>query len=501
MNYIVSGLQLLFQPMNLLFVFLGTVAGIIFGALPGFSAGMGIAVMIPVTFGMNPAAGLIMLGGIYCGAIYGGSISAVLLRTPGTDASALTAIDGFELTRQGRGHEGLTESAVASWWGGIISAAALLLFAPKLAQISVAFGPYENLMLVIFGMSIISLVCAKSLLMGLIGGALGLLIGTVGIDTILGTERYTFGITALLSGVALVPALIGMFSVAQLMNMAGSSRNTILLPDSDKIVKETKLSLKDIVRYPLTYLRSALIGTVIGILPGAGTSIATFLGYEFGKKYSKEKDLFGKGSREGVASIEAANNAVTGGSLIPTLTLGIPGNSTTAILMGGLMIQGLTPGYSLFTTQANITYPFILSLFLANTIFLVVGIFGARYFAKIATTPSHILIACISVLCVMGSFTLRSTMTDVYTLLIFGLFGYFIRKLDIEPIPIILGMVLGPLADKSLAMAKVAARGQSILHEVMVRPICIVLLVLTVIVLFAPIIGTIKEKNSKKKEM
>ena len=492
---ILASMPLLFSPYNLLAVLFGTVAGIVFGSLPGFTASMGIAVLIPVTFGMDPATGLIMLGGVYCGGIYGGSISAVLLRTPGTDASALTAIDGFELTKQGRGREGLTESAVASWWGGIFSAIVLLFFAPILSQVSLLFGPFENLMLAVFGMSIIALVCSDSFLMGLIGGLIGLLIGTIGIDPVYGNDRFTFGITALLSGVALVPALIGLFSISQLMMMAKSNMNKILSVNSREALGDSRVSLADFVRYPWVYLRSSIIGTLVGIVPAAGTTIATFLSYNEGKRRSKEKELYGKGSREAIACIEAANNAVTGGSLVPTLTLGIPGNSVTAILMGGLMIQGLTPGYSLFTAQAHITYPFILSLFLANTIFLLIGLFGAYYFSKIVTAPVNVLIACISVMCVMGTFALRSTMTDVYTMLIFGVVGYVFRIIGIEPIPIILGMILGPIGDRALTQSLVLSRNSSLFSAMFSRPICIVLGLLTLATVLLPVWQYYKKKS------
>lgn len=476
----------IFKFQNLFTVILGTVLGIIFGALPGFSAVMGVAVLIPITFGMHPTAGLILLGGVYCGAIYGGSITAVLLKTPGTDANALTAIDGFEMTKQGRAGEALRESAIASWWGGIFSAFCLLFFAPPLSKIGLLFGPPENLMLAVFGMSIIAMVCAEDLIKGLISGAFGLLLGTVGVDPIVGSLRYTFNNVGLYSGISLVPALIGLFSISQLMTMTAEKKKSIVIVDTKAI--KGKFRWKEMIGYPMVYLRSSIIGTIVGIIPGAGTTIGAFIGYNEGKRFSKHPEIWGKGSREAVAASEAANNAVTGGSLIPTLTLGIPGNAVTAVLLGGLMMLGLTPGYTLFTERASITYPFILSLFLANTIFLVIGVTLAHRFAKISKTPSYILIPLISCFCTMGAYALNVNMMDVYIMFIFGFIGFIMNKFDFSPVPIILGMILGPIADKALSQTKVIAKNTNIFVFMFSRPICLVLLIITIITLMYPLI-------------
>ena len=493
---LLAAVQNMLTLQNLLTVLVGTIIGMIFGALPGFSAVMGVAVLVPITFGMDQTAGLILLGAVYCGAIYGGSITAVLLKTPGTDANALTAIDGFELTKQGRAGEALRESAIASWWGGIFSAVCFLFFAPALSRVGLKFGPPENLMLAVFGMSIIGMVCADEMIKGLISGAFGLLLGTVGIDPILGSTRYTFGTVGLLSGIALVPALIGMFSIAQLMTMSGDKQKSIVLVDTRNIKGGFKW--KEMIGYPLVYLRSSIIGTIVGIIPGAGTTIATFIGYNEGKRFSKHPELWGKGSREAVASAETANNAVTGGSLIPTLTLGIPGNAVTAVLLGGLMMLGLTPGYTLFTEKADITYPFILSLFLANTIFLVVGLSMAPQFAKISKTPHYILIPMISCFCVMGAYALNANMMDVYIMFIFGIIGFVMNKYGFTPAPIILGMILGPISDKALNQTIILARNRNILLFILQRPICLVLLIFTVITLMVPLTRKINFFKNKE---
>lgn len=490
---ILQNLVNIFKLPNLVSVIFGTVAGIVIGALPGFSSVMGIAVLIPLTFGMEPTVGLIMLGGVYCGAIYGGSITAVLLKTPGTDANALTAIDGFEMTRQGRAGEALRESAIASWWGGMFSAVCLLFFAPVLSRFGLWFGPPENLMLAVFGMSIIGMVSAESLLKGLISGAFGLLLGTVGVDPIVGAFRYTFNNVGLYNGIALVPALIGLFSISQLMHMSAQKEKSIVLVDTKSIKR--KVHWKEFFGFPMVYLRSSIIGTIVGIIPGAGTSIGAFIGYNEGKRFTKHPELWGKGSREAVASVEAANNAVTGGSLIPTLTLGIPGNAATAVLMGGLMMLGLTPGYSLFTEKADITYTFILSLFLANTIFLIIGLLMAPRFATISKTPTYILIPIIACFCTMGAYAINVNIIDVYIMFIFGIIGYIMNRFGYSAPPIILGMILGPIADKALSQTITIAKKENILVFIFKRPICIVLLIFTLMTLFYPLMRDLKQKR------
>ncbi len=500
-GHITSSLVLVVSPVNLAMVLIGTVLGMIFGALPGFSAVMAVAVLIPLTFGMSPTVGLILLGAIYCGAIYGGSISAILLRTPGTDANAMTALDGYEMTKKGQGGQALTESAVASFWGGILSVFALLFMAPQLAKIALKFGPQENFMLAVFGLSIIAMISSRSLIKGIIGGLFGMLIGTIGMDPLLGQERYTFGFVGLMSGVALVPALIGLFSFSQVLELICNPEDSIVHIDARKIQQTAKVSFKDLFCYPKVYLRSSIIGILVGILPGAGTNIAAFLGYTEGQRASKHPELFGHGSREAVASAEAANNAVTGGSLIPLLTLGIPGNSVTAVMLGGLMIQGLIPGPQLFDLHADITYTFILSLFLANVAFLVIGLFGAPYFAKVVNTPINILVACILVLTVMGSYSMQRNMMDVYIMILFGLIGFVIKKYDFQSPPIVLGIILGPIADKGLNQSITLALKKSVWVSIFTRPICIVLLICTIVTILTPLMARYRKKNKKNQTL
>ena len=498
-EHILMGMGVALRWNNLLISAGGVALGICVGALPGLSASMGVAVLIPVTYGMNPVSGLIMLASVYVGATYGGSISAVLINTPGTPANVATSWDGHAMTQKGEGKEALTESVVASTWGGLLSAFALLFLAPPLANFSLRFGPQENALLGVFGLSIIASLCSKSLLKGLLGGLLGLLIGTVGMDPQAGFPRYTFDVMNLMTGIPLVPALIGLYSIAQVLQLTIERSKFIVNEEALAAMKGKRSSLLDLVRHVRIYIVSGIIGIIVGIIPGAGANIASFLSYNEAKRVSKTPELFGHGSREGIAASEAGNNGVTGGALIPMLTLGIPGNAVTAILLGGLMIQGLLPGNDLFTVKANVTYPFIMGFFMANIFMLLLGLFCAGQFAKVVRVPSNFLAATILVLTVVGSFAINNSIVDVYIMLAFGLLGYLLKVLDFDSTPIVLGMILGPIAEKGLLQTIILKKG--IVPGVMSmfsRPICLALMALTVLSLLTPAIQNWKAKKKAK---
>ena len=495
MPYLIQALS----PMNLLTVLFGTVVGIIIGALPGFTATMGIAILIPVTYTWNTATALIFLGAIYSGSMFGGSISAILINTPGTAAAAATAIDGFEMTKKGRAHEALTEAAIASFWGGIASTIALLFFAPVLAKWAFDFGAQEKFLMAVFGLTIIASLSTANILKGLIMGCIGLLIGCIGMDPVTGSARFIFGSTYLLGGVTMLPAVIGLFSVSQVFR---TLKDDLVPADPEAIAryKASRIAVKDLVRYPVTYLRSSLIGIIIGIIPGTGGDVSSYVSYNMGKIFSKEKEEFGKGSREAVACCEASNNAVVGGTLIPTLTLGIPGNATTAILLSGLTIHGLTPGYGLFTTSRDITYPFILALFLANIAFVIIGLIGAKYFARVSLTPQNILSACVLNLSLIGCYAVRGNINDVWSMLVFGLIGFIVKIYDYNIVPIVLGMILGKIAEQGLQQALILYDDNlgAVFSSFFGRPICIGLLILMAISIFAPVI--MEKRSSLKKQ-
>lgn len=496
--YIVSGLATALQPYNLLLLFGGTILGIIFGALPGVSSTMGCAVLIPLTFGMEPSSGLILLAAIYCGSTYGGSISACLLNTPGTPASAATTLDGFPMTRAGRGGEALIEACIASFWGGVIGSIMLTFLAPVISNVSLAFGPHENALMAVFGLTIIVSLSSESLLKGFISGLIGLLVATIGMDITTAYPRFTFKITALYGGIATIPAIVGLYSLTQLLSSSIEKTGVVLDQNNLKKLTIPKVTLKDFIRYPKTYIKCALIGAWVGIVPGAGGNIAGYMAYNETRRASKHPEEFGKGCREGVAATESANNAVCGGSLIPMLTLGIPGNSVAAVLMGGLMIQGLNPGYSLFTRSADITYAFLAGFFLAQFAFTILGLLGAKQFAKVVKTPKCFLLAGIGVLCVVGSFSASNNIFDVYVMIIFGVLGYFLKICGFDISAIVLGLMLGPIAEAGFIQAYTLNKNDfmATIGDFFTRPLSLLLIAVCVLSVLSPIVS--KYKKAKK---
>lgn len=486
-------------PYNVLIALIGVAAGIIFGALPGFTPSMGIAILIPFTYKMGATPALILLGALYCGAFYGGSISAILVNTPGTPGAAATSVDGFPMTQQGRAREALNEAAIASFWGGIISLIALFFIAAPLARFALKFGVNENFLLAVFGLSIVGGLSKENMLQNLIGGMLGIMLACVGSDPMTGVTRYTFGIPELLTGINLVPALIGLYSVPQIVSMATSTSHAVV--DKD-VIKKAKggFKLKELVGYPIDYIRSALIGIVIGIIPGPGGNTASWLAYSQGKMYSKTPEQFGKGCRQAIANTEAANNGVTGGSMIPMLALGIPGNAIAAVLLSGLMIKGLAPGYAMFSTNANVTYTFVFGLVIANIMMLIIGLVAAKYVAVVALVPQNILGACVAVLCVIGSFAVSNSMMNVYIMLVMGALGLLLKKIKFDSTPIVLGMILGSMAESNFGRSILINKTiGGMFVDMFHRPICIVIMILIVATLSMPKIQEVTAARKQKK--
>lgn len=470
----------------LLALLVGVVGGIIIGALPGLSATMGVALLIPLTFGMDPVAGLTMLTAIYTSAVYGGSISAILIHTPGTPASAATALDGYQMTLQGKGLKALGVSTISSMIGGLLSAFALLLLAPPLALISLKFNAPEYFLMAVFGLTVIASLAQDSMIKGLASGCFGLLVGTVGVDIMTGFPRYTFGFSALEGGISLVPAMIGLFSLSQVMIQVEKmhEKGELVIGELKGSVLLTWQEFKSIWN---TIWRSSIIGILIGILPGAGGDIASWVSYNEAKRFSKTPEKFGTGHMEGIAASEASNNAVTGGAIIPLLTLGIPGSATTAVLLGGLLIQGLLPGHELFEKHANITYAVIVGFIIANILMGLVGLAIARYVVKVSTIPSGILAPIIVVLSVVGSYAINNSMFDVYIMVVFGFIGYFMRKTGYVTAAVVLAMILGSMAEQGFRQSLVLSKGNMLAYYFS-RPISIVIMVLIVLGLLSPIL-------------
>jgi putative tricarboxylic transport membrane protein len=476
-------------------ILFGVIGGIIVGSLPGLSATMAIALLIPITFTMSPVTGLVLLVSVYTSAVYGGSLSAILLHTPGTPSSAATSIDGYQMTLQGKGAKAIGIATISSVIGGVISGIALLFLAPPLSTISLAFSAPEYFLIAVFGLTIIGGLAGKSMSKGIASATIGLLIGCIGVDIMTGYPRFTFGQTSLQSGISLIPAMIGLFSLSQVMTLAedrGKKDDKISKGKIHGEVFPTKKEFKGIIK---TLLRSSGLGVIVGILPGAGGDIGSWIGYNEAKRTSKNKEQFGKGAMEGVAAPEAANNAVVGGALIPLLTLGIPGSTATAVLLGGLIIQGLIPGHELFTTHASTTFTMIIGFIIATILMGIIGLLGAKYFIKIVGVPKGILAPIIAGLSVIGSYAINNNIFDVWIMLVFGLIGYLMRRTDFHAAPVILGMILGPIAENGLRQSLLMT-SDSIFVFYLSRPISVVLIILTIATLIAPLLIKWKKKKT-----
>ncbi len=490
---IFQALHELLTPVSLLAVFIGTTSGIIVGGMPGLTATMAVALLIPVTFALQPLTGLLLMGGVYCGAMYGGSIPAILLRTPGTPAAVATAMEGYPLTQQGRGGLALKVSVVASFAGGIFSAFVLLLTAPLLATFALKFGPPEYFLLALLGLAgIVSMAEDETrLVKALISGLLGLVLAVVGTDPISGMLRYTMGITDLYDGIAFMPALIGMFSISQMLELTGE---TSIITNQLEVTRIKREPLPKGIGKPIAL--GSLVGTIIGILPGEGATIAAFVSYNIARRRSKKPQLFGKGNPEGIAAAEAGNNGCVGGSLVPTLTLGIPGNSVAAALLGGLLIHGLIPGPELFTKYGVTTYAFILSLFIANVIFLLLGLFMAPYFARISLTPPALLIPVVCLFSVLGSYAMNNSIVDIFIALACGLGAIVLQKTGFSLGALILGLILGPIAETGFAQALIMGHGSyAIFFD---RPQAIVLWLIIFLLLVPPLVQIGRRRRQKK---
>lgn len=494
MENIFNALMLLGAPLNIIAIVLGVFFGIIIGAIPGLTSTMGVALFIPVTFSMSPATGLLFLASIYCGSTYGGSISAILIKTPGTPAAIFTAIDGYELTKQGKAGQALGMAVFASFIGGIIGSVILISLAPPLSHLVLKFGPSEIFFMALFGLTVIVGLSEDSMVKGLMSGTFGVLLATIGVDSLSGIYRFTFDKMELFEGIPLIPTVIGLFSASQVFILAGQQRQTIQY-DANYIAKGSIIpKWGEIKQIWLTFVRSGIIGTIVGIIPGAGMSIACGISYNEAKRSSKNPELFGHGSLEGVAASEAANNGVVEGSLVPLLTLGIPGNAVSAVFLGGLLIHGLRPGVTLFTKHADIAYTLLIGMFLANIVMLLIGSMFAKYFAKVATFPISILTPVIMAFCVIGSFAIRNNFFDIYIMLIFGFLGYFMKKTSFPLAPFILGLILGPMLETELRRALMLSQGSYIAF--LQRPISLFLFVLAILSILIPFLR--RKKTSLK---
>lgn len=480
-EHLFNGLLTTFSPYVFSVLFFGVFGGIILGALPGLTATMGVAILLPFTFSMESTPALVMLVGVYIGGIYGGSIAAILLKTPGTPASAATVLDGHTLAARGDAARALSISAVSSFVGGTISTLILIAVAPMLATFALRFNAPEYFALAVFGLTIIAGISSKNLLKGLLAGAIGLLIATVGLDPITSVPRFTFGVMDLYSGINVIPVLIGLFALSEAL---GQFEKLFEKADGLKTKINYKLlSLKDFKAILPTAIKSGVMGTTIGTVPGAGADIAAFFCYNEAKRSAKKPEEFGQGSLQGLSAAEAGNNGVTGGSLVPLLTLGVPGDAVAAVLLGALIVQGLTPGPLLFEHSPDVVYGLFSSMLVGNLIMLAIGLLGIRLFCKVIEIPKIMMIPMIIFLSVVGAYAINNSLFDVGIALFFGLFGYLLNKVEIPSSPILLAIILGPMAETNLRKSLLMYEGSwSFLYD---RPIALAFIILAVFSIYS----------------
>lgn len=491
-----SSIAMLCSPINLLVLFAGMIVGITIGAMPGLTATMGVALALPLTFKMDPVTSIVLLIAIYCGGIYGGSITAILMKTPGTPAAAATAIDGYALAQQGKARKALDMALWASVFGGIVSFFALLFIAPQLAKFALRFGPPEVACLSLFGLTIIISMSSGSLIKGLISGCIGLAMGFIGIDKIESCVRFTFGSSDLMNGLRLVPCMIGMFAMSQVFVQFEEIFTTREQGGMPKIVAGAGLKLKEFFAEIGNLIRGSVIGVLVGAMPGTGSAIAAFLNYNEAKRTSKDRENIGKGSLSGVCASEVANNAVTGAAFIPLLTLGIPGDVTTAVVLGALMIQGLIPGTALFTEHQEFVYPTMFAFLFANIAMLICGMLLIRVFAKIVEVPARCLTPIVAVLCVIGSYAINNSFYDVTVMMVCALIGYLLPKFGFPTVPILIGFILGPIFEPNFRNALIMSKGSYSIF--FTRPIALFFLVVAAIFLVSAIVKNIKANRANR---
>jgi putative tricarboxylic transport membrane protein len=465
---------------------LAVLLGLFLGALPGVGPAVAVAILASLTFGWSAADALVFLGVLYPACTYGGSISAILFNVPGHGGSAATVLDGFPMCEKGQGATALGFSVTASFMGGLVGSCALILFSPVLAQFGLRFGPAENFILAILGLSIISVVIRTSTVKGLVCASLGLLLSTAGYDVITGHIRYDFGTLYLQDGIPFVQALIGLFAISQVISLSLSGQS---ISRHAELKGNTVQGFIETFRYPFTLIRSSVIGTVVGALPGAGMVTASFLSYAETVRASKDPDSFGKGNSEGVIAAEAANNSAIMAELIPTITLGIPGGAGVAVFLGVMIMHGITPGPLAFVQSQQAISALFLGLLLSNFFILMCGMSIARYFAHATLTPNYVIVPSILILSLFGSYGLRNSIQDVLLTVFFGFLGYALKKTGFPVVPLILGLILGPIAERGLQQALMISGGQ--VGIFFASPTARVMWLLLLIALTAPLYGPV----------
>jgi putative tricarboxylic transport membrane protein len=491
LQYWMQGFSVATTPMNLLYAFIGCVLGTLIGVLPGLGPAAGTAILIPVTFSLDPIGGIIMLTAIYYGAMYGGTITSVLVNVPGEAASVITCLDGYQMAKKGRAGPALGIAAIGSFIGGTIATFALMVVALPLATFALRFGPPEVFALLVVGLSLVTGLSGRSLLAALVMTGFGLMLSMIGMDPVRGAPRFTFGIPPLYDGIGFIPVVMGLFGIGEiLLSMEAPMLEVIKTKLTDLLPKreEWRVSLGAIGR-------GTVIGFFLGLIPGIGAIIPTFLAYAVEKKVSKHPEKFGTGVIEGVASPETANNAYANGAMVPLLTLGIPGSPTLAVLMGAFIIHGLTPGPFLFQERPDVVWGLIASMYVGNVILLVLNLPLVGLWAKLLEIRYQFLYPGILLFCILGAYSLNQSVFDVGVMIAFGVLGYIFRKIDWPLAPTVLALILGPMMERALRTSLEMSAGD--LTILVTRPISAVLIVIAAIVLLTPGVRLLGKKAGK----
>ncbi|MEN3367329.1 MAG: putative tricarboxylic transport rane protein [Burkholderiales bacterium] len=460
--HILHGFTVCLQPINLWYTFVGVFIGTVVGILPGIGPSASIALLIPITFGMDPTSGLIMMAGIYYGTKYGGSTTAILIRTPGEASSVMTSIDGYEMARKGRGGAALAVAAIASFIAGTIGVLALTLFALPLASIALKFGPAEYFTLMLFALTAVASLSGKSPAKGMLSTVLGLMIATIGIDLQSGQQRFTAGVAEFQDGIGFIVVVVGMFALAEVFRgLESLYRGTA--PEAMRITGKLWLTKEEWKRSVGPIWRGGILGFVVGVLPGAGGTIASLLSYSTEKRLSKHPEEFGKGAIEGVAGPEAANNADTAGAMVPLLTLGVPGGGATAVMMGAFIMHGIQPGPMLFESRPDLVWGLIDSMYIGNLMLLILNLPLIGLFVRLLYIPSGILFPLIVAISVVGTYAVNGSMVELYLVLFFGVIGYLFEKADIPVAPLVLSLVLAGIMEQSFRQAMTISDGNPVI--------------------------------------
>ncbi|RBW68032.1 tripartite tricarboxylate transporter permease [Bacillus taeanensis] len=496
---VLYGFQVALSWENILFVFIGVFAGTLIGMLPGLGPISAIAIMIPLSYGMDPVSALILMAGVYYGAVFGGSTSSILLNAPGVAGTVATSFDGYPLAKQGKAGKALAIAAISSFAGGTISVVGLMLVAPLMANVAITFGPTEYFSLMLLGLTAIASLSDGSTVKALITATLGLMVATVGIDQQTGTQRFTFGTPNLLEGIDFLIIALGLFALAEVCSLI-LSRNNSMLGGNSKVgsLKITKQEAKEISG-PIA--RHSVLGFILGVLPGAGATIASFMSYLTEKRISKDPSSFGKGNIKGLAAPESSNNAATSGAFVPLLTLGIPGSGTTAVLLGALLVVGVQPGPLMLQDHPDVFWGVIASMYIGNLFLLVLNLPLIPLIAKILYIPKQLLISLIIIFCLVGVYGVSFSTFDLYMLVAFGIIGYLMRIFSFPASPFILAFILGGMMEQSFRQALTISNGKyGVFFE---STITISLFILAALSLFVPFIKgkfTKKDREQEKEE-